>query len=178
MTTLLTIGHFARQSGLTHKALRLYAALGLLRPALTDVSNGFRYYSADQLPLAQRIKQLRAAETPLRTIQALLETSDAHEARALLAEQRAWLLERIVAQQRALAELDCLDQEYARSAKEQRMASESQPQRCSFCAKTAPDVEQMIAGPDNAIICNECIALCNQILADGRRREVSAPATA
>lgn len=35
--------------------------------------------------------------------------------------------------------------------------------RCSFCGKTSTEVERMIAGP-NAHICNECIALCSELL--------------
>ena len=35
--------------------------------------------------------------------------------------------------------------------------------RCSFCGKRQSQVERIIAG-QNAFICNECIALCNEIL--------------
>ena len=37
--------------------------------------------------------------------------------------------------------------------------------RCSFCGKTQDEVAKLIAGP-NAYICNECIDLCNEIIAD------------
>ncbi len=36
--------------------------------------------------------------------------------------------------------------------------------RCSFCGKPSSDVEKVIAGP-GVYICNECIGLCNDILA-------------
>lgn len=36
--------------------------------------------------------------------------------------------------------------------------------RCSFCLKLAPEVAKIIAGP-GSFICNECVALCDQILA-------------
>ena len=39
-TRRLTIGAFAREAHLTPKALRLYDALGLLSPALTDPASG------------------------------------------------------------------------------------------------------------------------------------------
>lgn len=35
---------------------------------------------------------------------------------------------------------------------------------CSFCAKPAPEVAKMIAGP-GIYICDECVQLCNEILA-------------
>ncbi len=37
--------------------------------------------------------------------------------------------------------------------------------RCSFCGKTQDQVKRLIAGPA-AYICNECISLCNEIMAD------------
>ena len=35
---------------------------------------------------------------------------------------------------------------------------------CSFCGKRADAISKLIAGP-GIYICNECVALCNQILA-------------
>jgi len=35
---------------------------------------------------------------------------------------------------------------------------------CSFCAKPAPEVDKIIAGP-GIYICNECVHACNDILA-------------
>jgi hypothetical protein len=37
--------------------------------------------------------------------------------------------------------------------------------RCSFCTKESEAVEKIIAGP-GLYICNECVALCNDILRD------------
>lgn len=34
---------------------------------------------------------------------------------------------------------------------------------CSFCGREKGEVERLIAGP-SVLICNECIAECNQIL--------------
>ncbi|WP_348775098.1 MerR family transcriptional regulator [Solwaraspora sp. WMMD791] len=56
---LLTIGAFGRASGLTVKALRIYADLGLLRPAAVDPDSGYRYYAPDQLELARLVARLR-----------------------------------------------------------------------------------------------------------------------
>jgi ClpX C4-type zinc finger len=35
---------------------------------------------------------------------------------------------------------------------------------CTFCLKPSADVETMVAGP-GVYICNECVDLCNQIIA-------------
>jgi ATP-dependent Clp protease ATP-binding subunit ClpX len=37
--------------------------------------------------------------------------------------------------------------------------------RCSFCGKTKDSVRKFISGP-SVYICNECVALCNEILAE------------
>lgn len=37
--------------------------------------------------------------------------------------------------------------------------------RCSFCGQSSTDVAKIITGP-NVNICNECIDICNEILAD------------
>src|SRR5256884_685109 len=44
--------------------------------------------------------------------------------------------------------------------------------RCSFCGKSKDSVRKFISGP-SVYICNECIALCNEILAEVEEREVS-----
>jgi ATP-dependent Clp protease ATP-binding subunit ClpX len=42
--------------------------------------------------------------------------------------------------------------------------------RCSFCGKRKGQCEKLIAGP-GVYICNECVALCDDILsAEGRPR--------
>ncbi|MGA1361079.1 MAG: ATP-dependent Clp protease ATP-binding subunit ClpX, partial [Gemmatimonadaceae bacterium] len=43
--------------------------------------------------------------------------------------------------------------------------------RCSFCGKSKDAVRKFISGP-SVYICNECITLCNEILAEDEEREV------
>ncbi len=44
--------------------------------------------------------------------------------------------------------------------------------RCSFCGKSKDAVRKFISGP-SVYICNECIALCNEILQEDEEREVA-----
>lgn len=64
----MTIGEFARRSGLSLKALRLYDARGLLEPVRVDPASGYRYYDPEQLGRARTISLLRRLEMPLGSI--------------------------------------------------------------------------------------------------------------
>lgn len=75
-TELLTTGDFARRGGLSSKALRIYAELGLLRPVHIDPTNGYRRYGLDQVPRARLIGMLRGADLSLAEIGALLTDLD------------------------------------------------------------------------------------------------------
>ncbi|HSP60531.1 MAG TPA: MerR family transcriptional regulator, partial [Ornithinimicrobium sp.] len=68
----LSIGEFARASGLTAKALRLYDELDLLPPAHVDQANGYRYYTRDQLHRAHLVARLRLVGMPLARIRSVL----------------------------------------------------------------------------------------------------------
>lgn len=47
--------------------------------------------------------------------------------------------------------------------------------RCSFCGKSKDSVQKFISGP-SVYICNECVSLCNEILAEEEEREAAATA--
>ena len=36
--------------------------------------------------------------------------------------------------------------------------------RCSFCGKTQDQVRKLIAGPNGAYICDECVDVCAEII--------------
>jgi DNA-binding transcriptional MerR regulator len=107
---LLTISEFARESGLSQKALRLYAANGLLCPTRTDDDSGYRYYRREQLAVAALVERLRAAGMSMREIARFLVDRDPdalarhderlqaqrkalHEAKRLIEEARMFEVE-------------------------------------------------------------------------------------
>ena len=45
---------------------------------------------------------------------------------------------------------------------------------CSFCGKTQKEVRKLIAGP-TVYICDECIGLCNDIIAEEVHKDEPAP---
>jgi DNA-binding transcriptional MerR regulator len=80
---------------LSVKALRLYDETGLLHPAHVDPETNYRYYSADQAPVARAIAMLRTLDLPLAEITALVTESDPEKVRARLDAHRAVLEDRI-----------------------------------------------------------------------------------
>ena len=46
--------------------------------------------------------------------------------------------------------------------------------RCSFCNKTQDQVRKLIAGPNGAYICDECIAICADIIEEEMEDDVTA----
>lgn len=49
-----------------------------------------------------------------------------------------------------------------------RRPSKTDP-RCSFCGRTASQVDKIITGP-SVHICNECVKLCNEVLAEDKKQ--------
>lgn len=165
MQDLLAIGRFARLTGLSIKALRLYDERGLLRPAFVDVGSGYRYYRREQVAAARTIRLLRGVDMPLDEIRSLLRAADVHGARTVLTRHRERLEQRIAADRRSLAALRRLDARWDARGKEAYVEREQQTYRCSFCGKSNKEVKRLIAGPKGVFICDECVRLCNEILA-------------
>jgi len=85
MKTRVTIGDFSRASQLSVKTLRHYHEVGLLEPSEVDPGNGYRYYSEDQIPLAQVIRRLRDLQMPVAEVKAVLAAPDSEARNRLIA---------------------------------------------------------------------------------------------
>ncbi len=46
---------------------------------------------------------------------------------------------------------------------------------CSFCTRSQEEVQRLIAGPGGVFICDECVALCTQIIAEERATKLAPP---
>ena len=69
----------------------------------------------------------------------------------------------------------CFQKEFSMSARDGHLRLERKQKdmadkvkegkvRCSFCHKTEDQVRKLIAGPDGAYICDECIGICSEIM--------------
>jgi DNA-binding transcriptional MerR regulator len=83
---LLSIGDFSRMTFLTVKALRHYQQVGLLEPARTDRSSGYRYYRPEQVAEARLIRRLRDLDLPVDDVRAVLQAPDEATRNAVMVE--------------------------------------------------------------------------------------------
>lgn len=99
-TELVTIGRFARISGLSVHALRHYDSVGLLTPAEVDPQSGYRRYRRDQVRQARLIHALRRVDLPIEDVRLAL-ASEGEPLSAILRRQHERLLQRkdVVAEQ-------------------------------------------------------------------------------
>ncbi|MYS10873.1 MerR family transcriptional regulator [Streptomyces sp. SID6041] len=89
---MFIIGDFARHGRVSVRMLRHYDAIGLLRPARVDPHTGYRFYTADQLALLNRVIALKELGFTLDQVKAILdERFDADELRGMLRLRQAEL---------------------------------------------------------------------------------------
>lgn len=85
---LLTVGSFARASGLPVSALRYYDAAGLLRPAHVDPATGYRRYAPDQVERARLVARMRQTGMPVSDIGRVITADPVTARRVVDAHQR------------------------------------------------------------------------------------------
>ena len=76
---MLKIGMFSKLSRISIRMLRYYDDQGLLAPVQIDPFTGYRFYSEDQLLLAEQIASLRQMGFGLAEVKALLAAEDRRE---------------------------------------------------------------------------------------------------
>ena len=85
---LISIGRFARLTGLSVGALRHYDEHGILAPASVNPETSYRMYHRDQVESALLVGLLRGMDMPLEEVRAFL-AADADERRRRLDRHRA-----------------------------------------------------------------------------------------
>ena len=93
---MFSIGEFAGLGRVSVRMLRHYDAIGLLRPAHVDPHSGYRFYTAAQLRLLNRVTALKDLGFSLQQVQTLIdEKVGTAELRGMLRLRRAELASRM-----------------------------------------------------------------------------------
>ena len=87
---IFSISKFARYARVTRETLHFYDKIGLLSP-ITRGENNYRYYSSDQLAVANLIRNLQESGMSLAEIRELREHSTPENAGRTLARQIRWI---------------------------------------------------------------------------------------
>ena len=73
MKNLFSIGELSKHQNISKQTLIFYDRIGLFRPAYVDPSNGYRYYSANQLDDLDTILIMKKIGFPLQAIKAHMQ---------------------------------------------------------------------------------------------------------
>ena len=92
---MFTIGQFARLASVSIRMLRHWHGIDLLVPEAVGDGSGYRYYTASQLPLANRIVALRGLGFGLEEIRTLVSDISVDELDRLLVQRRKTLAEEL-----------------------------------------------------------------------------------
>jgi DNA-binding transcriptional MerR regulator/effector-binding domain-containing protein len=109
---LMPIGIFSRMTGLSHRALRLYADRGLLPPARVDETTGYRYYDVHSIRAAEMIRLLRRLGVPLGEMGLYIDAAATDRLEEILTQQKQRLEQeqaRLDAALQLLGRIDELD---------------------------------------------------------------------
>lgn len=69
----MLIGEIADFFGITRKAMRLYEKKGIIKPVKVDTTNGYRYYSAEQVQQLNALIELKALGFSLDEIKMIID---------------------------------------------------------------------------------------------------------
>jgi DNA-binding transcriptional MerR regulator len=108
MSTLLSIGEFARATHLSVKALRHYHDVGLLEPADIEPTSAYRWYATAQVPTALVIRRLRDLEMPLDEVRAVLDAPNVAARDAAIAAHLQRMEQQLAQTQQTVASLRSL----------------------------------------------------------------------
>ncbi|WP_433302199.1 MerR family transcriptional regulator [Actinoplanes sp. CA-030573] len=104
---MFSIGDFAGLGRVSVRMLRHYDAIGLLPPAHVDQHSGYRFYTASQLKLLNRVTALKDLGFSLSEVQKLIdEKVDVGELRGMLRLRRAELEAQARKDRMRLAQVD------------------------------------------------------------------------
>ncbi|OSB12546.1 MerR family transcriptional regulator [Paraclostridium bifermentans] len=101
-----TVGELAKLNGMNKQTLIYYDNIDLFKPKVVDESNGYRYYTSDQLEVLDSILVLRELGIPIKEIKDFLIKRDDNKALILLKEQKIKLQSQLKNLKKSIARLE------------------------------------------------------------------------
>lgn len=101
-----TVGELAKLNGMNKQTLIYCDNIDLFKPKVVDESNGYRYYTSDQLEVLDSILVLRELGIPIKEIKDFLIKRDDNKALILLKEQKIKLQSQLKNLKKSIARLE------------------------------------------------------------------------
>lgn len=95
MKNYFLISEFAKLRGININSLRYYEKMGILKPAFIDNSNGYRYYSLEQIPILNNIILCIQLGIPLKELLDLIDEEGNLQSQKLLEKGKVVAQKRI-----------------------------------------------------------------------------------
>lgn len=106
MKNYFLISEFAKLRGININSLRYYEKMGILKPALIDENNGYRYYSLEQIPILNNIILCIQLGIPLKELVELIDKDGNLQSQKLLEKGKLVAQKRIEEMQSNLAYIE------------------------------------------------------------------------
>ena len=103
---MLTIGEFSKICNVTTKTLRYYDEIGLLKPAIVNEHNGYRYYDVGQLKTILFINKLKMYCFSLEEIEAVIRDTGEEKLSLLIRQKQQSLQEKLTNDMHVLKQLN------------------------------------------------------------------------
>lgn len=103
---MFKIGEFSKLTQVTVRMLRYYDEAGLLKPARTDAVTGYRMYSAEQIPVLNKIIYLRDSGFNVAEIAEALRREDADSVISQLDNKYTEIMENIESEKEKLRKIE------------------------------------------------------------------------
>ena len=88
MKDFLSIGKVAKLKNVSIKSLRYYDEIGILKPALTDHTTGYRYYKEAQLYVLDAISLCIELGIPLKELKKYASSDGSYDLQRLLGDAK------------------------------------------------------------------------------------------
>ncbi|MDY5912945.1 MAG: MerR family transcriptional regulator [Inconstantimicrobium porci] len=103
---MFKIGEFSKLTQVSIRMLRYYDEIGLLKPMSVDKFTGYRMYSAEQIPLLQKILMLRDSKFKISEIQDIVNHHEEVNMVDILEKKKLSIQEEINREKQRIANID------------------------------------------------------------------------
>jgi DNA-binding transcriptional MerR regulator len=132
----MKIGEIAEFFNISQKAIRLYEKKGIIKPAKTDKTTGYRYYTVDQVKQLNALIELKALGFSLDEIKNIMEDGITREKMiaGMSKKKKAWQ-ESIMLAENKINAIDSITDRLKLSKDAEKLQDMTQEQRAWLLAK-------------------------------------------